>query len=126
MYNTPPTFSWYLAGLVFEWLIENGGITAMEAKNKVKAETLYKCIDTSDFYSNKVNISNRSKMNVTFQLANNALDAIFLEEAEANGLRALKGHRAVGGMRASIYNAMELDGVNALVSFMQEFERKHG
>lgn len=125
MYNTPPTFSWYLAGLVFEWLLENGGITAIEALNKKKAETLYACIDNSDFYQNQVHVSNRSKMNVTFQLADTNLDAMFLQKAEAQGLHALKGHRIVGGMRASIYNAMELEGVNALVSFMQEFERTH-
>jgi phosphoserine aminotransferase len=126
MYNTPPTFSWYLAGLVFEWLLENGGISAIEAINKVKAETLYACIDKSDFYHNQVNVSNRSKMNVTFQLADTTLDDLFIKEAEAQGLRALKGHRAVGGMRASIYNAMELDGIKALAGFMQEFERTHG
>jgi phosphoserine aminotransferase len=126
MYNTPPTFSWYLAGLVFEWLLDNGGLSAMEARNKIKAATLYGCIDKSDFYRNQVAIDNRSKMNVTFQLANSKLDVKFLELAQQNGLQALKGHRAVGGMRASIYNAMELDGVNALVAFMQEFERTHG
>lgn len=126
MYNTPPTFSWYLAGLVFEWLIENGGVESIEKANALKAQTLYKCIDNSDFYRNQVNVSNRSRMNVIFQLADSSLDPIFLDEAQASGLQALKGHRAVGGMRASIYNAMGLDGVTNLVEFMQEFERTHG
>jgi phosphoserine aminotransferase len=123
MYNTPPTFAWYLAGLVFEWLQEQGGVAAIEKINIEKAALLYKCIDTSDFYSNKVSVENRSKMNVTYQLADNRLDAVFLEQAEKAGLLALKGHRFVGGMRASIYNAMPLEGVKTLVSFMQEFER---
>jgi len=126
MYNTPPTYSWYLAGLVFEWLLEKGGVEAIESVNKAKAETLYSCIDNSDFYGNSVADANRSKMNVTFQLSDNSLDSLFLEKAEANGLQALKGHRFVGGMRASIYNAMGLDGVKALVDFMREFERSHG
>ena len=126
MYNTPPTYSWYLAGLVFEWLLESGGVAAIEALNIEKAKTLYQCIDNSDFYTNKVSDRNRSKMNVTFQLPDDSLDAIFLKSAEEHGLQALKGHRIVGGMRASIYNAMELDGVKALVDFMREFERVHG
>ncbi|MFC4699322.1 3-phosphoserine/phosphohydroxythreonine transaminase [Glaciecola siphonariae] len=123
MYNTPPTFSWYLAGLVFEWLKEQGGVQAIEKINTQKAKLLYSCIDASDFYGNKIDPSNRSKMNVTFQLADSSLDSLFLEKAEEAGLVALKGHRFVGGMRASIYNAMPLEGVEALVSFMQEFER---
>lgn len=126
MYNTPPTFSWYLAGLVFEWLLENGGVEAIEKANALKAQTLYKCIDDSDFYGNQVNVNNRSRMNVIFQLADSSLDSIFLDKAQASGLQALKGHRAVGGMRASIYNAMDLNGVTTLVEFMQEFERTHG
>jgi phosphoserine aminotransferase len=126
MYNTPPTYSWYLAGLVFEWLIEKGGVDTLESINETKAETLYKCIDNSDFYRNQICEANRSKMNVTFQLADDSLDSLFLKEAECNGLQALKGHRFVGGMRASIYNAMELEGVTALVDFMHEFERSHG
>jgi phosphoserine aminotransferase len=125
MYNTPPTFSWYLAGLVFEWLIEQGGVDAMEKVNAEKAALLYSCIDASDFYNNKIATENRSKMNVTFQLADNRLDTVFLEQAEQAGLLALKGHRFVGGMRASIYNAMPIEGVKALVSFMQEFERSN-
>ncbi|WP_371193033.1 3-phosphoserine/phosphohydroxythreonine transaminase [Glaciecola sp. SC05] len=123
MYNTPPTFSWYLAGLVFEWLLAQGGVKAIEQINTQKAALLYECIDSSDFYRNNISAENRSKMNVTFQLADNSLDAAFLEEAEKLGLVALKGHRFVGGMRASIYNAMPLEGVKALVSFMQTFER---
>nr|WP_136252239.1 3-phosphoserine/phosphohydroxythreonine transaminase [Ningiella ruwaisensis] len=123
MYNTPPTFAWYLAGLVFEWLLEQGGVDAISKVNAQKAALLYDCIDSSDFYSNKVCDENRSKMNVCFQLADNRLDAAFLEQSEKAGLLALKGHRFVGGMRASIYNAMPLEGVKALVDFMQEFER---
>ncbi len=126
MYNTPPTFSWYLAGLVFEWLLEQGGVSAIQAVNELKSKTLYEFIDKSDFYRNKINTTNRSKMNVTFQLADEKLDKLFLEKAESQGLHALKGHRYVGGMRASIYNAMELDGVLTLVDFMQEFERVNG
>ncbi|MFT6267643.1 MAG: phosphoserine aminotransferase [Alphaproteobacteria bacterium] len=126
MYNTPPTFSWYLAGLVFEWLIDNGGIEEVEKINRLKAQTLYNCIDSSEFYRNQVSTSNRSKMNVIFQLTDSSLDALFLNKAESSGLQALKGHRAVGGLRASIYNAMPLEGVTALVEFMQEFERTHG
>lgn len=123
MYNTPPTFSWYLAGLVFEWLKNNGGINTIQAINQQKAKLLYDCIDNSSLYSNHIVSENRSKMNVTFHLAEPALESTFLTLAEKSGLLALKGHRAVGGMRASIYNAMELDGVKVLTEFMQEFER---
>jgi phosphoserine aminotransferase len=126
MYNTPPTYSWYLAGLVFEWLQELGGLNSIAAVNKTKSELLYSTIDKSDFYANPVHPDNRSKMNVPFTLADATLDSLFLSEAEKQGLQALKGHRMVGGMRASIYNAMPLEGVQALVSFMQEFERTHG
>jgi phosphoserine aminotransferase len=126
MYNTPPTFSWYLAGLVFQWLKEQGGLSKIAQVNAQKSALLYKEIDATGFYKNNVANDYRSKMNVTFQLANDSLDSLFLEQAEAHGLAALKGHRAVGGMRASIYNAMPIEGVKALVSFMQEFERKHG
>ena len=125
MYNTPPTFSWYLAGLVFEWLLEQGGVAAIEKINQAKAQLLYSTIDDSDFYRNNIASEYRSKMNVTFQLADEALDAMFLQSAQDNGLLALKGHRAVGGMRASIYNAMPLEGAKALVEFMREFERTH-
>lgn len=125
MYNTPPTFSWYLASLVFEWLLEQGGLSTIEAKNIEKSEYLYQFIDKSGFYSNGIHPENRSKMNVVFDLADDELNHKFLEESSKNNLKALKGHRAVGGMRASIYNAMELEGVHALVDFMQDFERRY-
>lgn len=123
MYNTPPTYSWYLAGLVFARLVKLGGISAQEKINQRKAEKLYKAIDDSPFYSNPVDVHCRSWMNVPFILANADLDAAFLEQAATNGLTSLKGHRSVGGMRASIYNAMPEEGVDALIAFMQEFER---
>ncbi|NUU65256.1 3-phosphoserine/phosphohydroxythreonine transaminase [Enterobacteriaceae bacterium BIT-l23] len=126
MFNTPPTFAWYLAGLVFKWLKGKGGVPAMEAINQQKAALLYGTIDRSDFYRNDVADANRSRMNVPFQLADSKLDALFLEESFAAGLHALKGHRVVGGMRASIYNAMPLEGVKALTDFMVDFERRHG
>ncbi|GGW97304.1 3-phosphoserine/phosphohydroxythreonine transaminase [Alteromonas halophila] len=126
MYNTPPTFSWYLSGLVFEWLKEQGGLQAVAANNTEKADLLYAAIDNSDFYQSRVHPDNRSKMNVPFQLHDDSLDTRFLEQAHAAGLVALKGHRFVGGMRASIYNAMPIEGVVALVEFMQEFERVNG
>jgi phosphoserine aminotransferase len=126
MYNTPPTYSWYLAGLVFEWLKEQGGLSVMADVNKRKAKLLYSAIDKSDFYANPVNSAYRSIMNVPFTLADTALDALFLEQSHAAGLLALKGHKEVGGMRASIYNAMPYEGVEALVDFMAEFERTHG
>jgi len=123
MYNTPPTYSWYLAGLVFAWGLKQGGISAIEATNKRKAEKLYQAIDDSAFYTNPVDVKNRSWMNVPFILANADLDAAFIEQAAANGLYTLKGHRSVGGMRASIYNAMPEAGVDALITFMQAFEQ---
>ncbi|MBJ3815254.1 3-phosphoserine/phosphohydroxythreonine transaminase [Shimwellia pseudoproteus] len=126
MFNTPPTFAWYLAGLVFKWLKAKGGVAAMDQINQQKAELLYGVIDNSDFYRNNVAAANRSRMNVPFQLADSALDAVFLAESFAAGLHALKGHRVVGGMRASIYNAMPLEGVRALTDFMLDFERRHG
>lgn len=126
MYNTPPTFSWYLAGLVFKWLKANGGLTGMQKRNEEKAALLYSAIDNSDFYSNPVHPNSRSIMNVPFHLADNALNQRFLEQSEAVGLKALKGHRSVGGMRASIYNAMPVEGVVALVAFMQKFEKENG
>ncbi|MBW8192376.1 3-phosphoserine/phosphohydroxythreonine transaminase [Neiella marina] len=126
MYNTPPTYSWYLAALVFEWLLEQGGVAAMAQRNEAKANILYDYIDQSDFYRSQVAKDSRSWMNVPFQLASDALNADFLVQSEAAGLRALKGHRIVGGMRASIYNAMPEQGVIALVDFMKEFERTHG
>ncbi|WP_158968723.1 3-phosphoserine/phosphohydroxythreonine transaminase [Paraglaciecola sp. L3A3] len=125
MYNTPPTYSWYLAGLVFKWLKEQGGLTAIAKINAQKAALLYGCIDDTPFYSNKVHPDFRSKMNVTFHLPSTELDAAFLTEAEEFGLKALKGHRIVGGMRASIYNAMPLEGVIALTDFMRDFARRN-
>ncbi|EAW3007994.1 3-phosphoserine/phosphohydroxythreonine transaminase [Salmonella enterica subsp. enterica serovar Infantis] len=126
MFNTPPTFAWYLSGLVFKWLKAQGGVAAMHKINQQKAELLYGVIDNSDFYRNDVAQANHSRMNVPFQLADNALDKVFLEESFAAGLHALKGHRVVGGMRASIYNAMPIEGVKALTDFMIDFERRHG
>ncbi|AMO81959.1 3-phosphoserine/phosphohydroxythreonine transaminase [Obesumbacterium proteus] len=126
MFNTPPTFAWYLSGMVFKWLKEQGGLVEMEKRNKAKADLLYSAIDRSDFYRNGVALQNRSRMNVPFQMANPALDPLFLQEAKAIGLVALKGHRVAGGMRASIYNAMSIDGVKALTDFMADFERRHG
>jgi phosphoserine aminotransferase len=126
MLNTPNTWGWYLAGLVFQWLRRNGGVAAMAERNRAKAELLYGAIDASGFYRNPVQPDARSRMNVPFILPDAALDPLFLAESEAAGLLALKGHRAVGGMRASIYNAMPLEGVQALVDFMRDFARRHG
>lgn len=126
MINTPPTFGIYLAGLVFEWLLEQGGLTAMQAINQQKAELLYGYIDQSDFYANPIALANRSGMNVPFTLADSSLEKTFLAESEAAGLLNLAGHRSVGGMRASIYNAVSLESVQALVDFMQAFAKKHG
>ncbi|WP_434937709.1 3-phosphoserine/phosphohydroxythreonine transaminase [Shewanella sp. HL-SH8] len=125
MFNTPPTFAWYLAAEVFKWLKGVGGVAAIESINQQKAALLYTCIDELAFYKNGVDIDNRSRMNVTFQLADSALDAEFLADAEKAGLVALKGHRIVGGMRASLYNAMPLEGVQKLVDFMHAFAKKH-
>lgn len=123
MYNTPPTFAWYLAGLVFEWLKEAGGVSAIEKVNYDKAELLYKFIDESEFYLNNIAPTNRSKMNIPFWLKDESLNEEFLEKAKAYGLSALKGHRIVGGMRASVYNAMPIEGVQKLVEFMKKFEQ---
>jgi len=125
MYNTPATYSWYIAGLVFDWIKQKGGISAIEEINRRKAAKLYAAIDTSDFYSNPVDIECRSLMNVPFILADAALDDAFLKGAADAGLSTLKGHRSVGGMRASIYNAMPEAGVDALIEFMNEFEKKN-
>jgi len=126
MSNTPPTFSWYIAFLVFKWIKAEGGLAVME-KNAIKRSSkLYAAIDASGFYHNPVDKRYRSRMNVTFTLQDANLDGKFLQEAKAAGMEALKGHRSVGGMRASIYNAMPMEGVDALISFMNEFERKHG
>jgi phosphoserine aminotransferase len=126
MYNTPPTYGWYLAGLVFEWLKSKGGLQGMAEINSRKANKLYAAIDNSAFYANPVDPHCRSWMNVPFTLADAQLDKTFLDEASAEGLKTLKGHRSVGGMRASIYNAMPEEGVDTLISFMAEFERKYG
>ena len=126
MYNTPPTYGIYMAGLVFQWLKKNGGIVAMERTNIAKAKLLYDAIDASNsFYVCPVNRADRSRMNVPFTLKDSSLDGDFLKQADANGLLQLKGHRSVGGMRASIYNAMPLAGVQALVDFMNEFAKKN-
>ena len=124
MYNTPPTFAIYLAGLVFDWLQELGGLTAMETINRRKAEKLYAAIDDSDFYANPVELPSRSLMNVPFTLADDTLDKLFLQESEASGLLNLKGHRSVGGMRASLYNAVSEEAVDALIAFMLDFEQR--
>ena len=127
MYNTPPTYGIYIAGLVFQWLKKNGGIAAMEQTNIAKAKLLYATIDASDgFYHCPVVLSDRSRMNVPFTLKDANLDGDFLKQADARGLLQLKGHRSVGGMRASIYNAMPLEGVQTLVDFMNEFAQKNG
>ncbi|KQN56835.1 3-phosphoserine/phosphohydroxythreonine transaminase [Erwinia sp. E602] len=126
MFNTPPTYAWYLSGLVFKWLKEQGGVAEIDKRNQAKSDLLYSTIDNSDFYRNDVADANRSRMNVPFQLADAGLDNLFLDESLAAGLHALKGHRVVGGMRASIYNAMPLAGVKTLTDFMIDFERRHG
>ncbi len=126
MYNTPPTYGWYLAGLVFKWLKEKGGLAGMAEINQRKAGKLYDAIDASAFYANPVATECRSWMNVPFTLADSELDAEFLKQAGEAGLKTLKGHRSVGGMRASIYNAMPEAGVDTLIEFMAEFERTRG
>ena len=126
MTNTPPTFAWYVADLVFQWLQDRGGVEALAVINERKASKLYKAIDDSAFYTNPVAIDCRSWMNVPFILADSELDAAFLEQSKAAGLTNLKGHRSVGGMRASIYNAVSEEAVDALITFMAEFERTHG
>jgi len=126
MYNTPATFSWYVAGCVFEWIKEQGGLNVMAKINQTKAQTLYRAIDNSDFYSNPVASKYRSWMNVPFLLADDKLNELFLERSADANLLTLKGHRSVGGMRASIYNAMPQEGVDALVDFMNNFEKDYG
>lgn len=126
MLNTPPTYNWYLLGLVLEWVKAQGGLVAMEAHNQAKAEKLYAAIDASPFYRNPIAPACRSRMNVPFTLAKPDLEKTFTAEAKAAGLVSLGGHRSVGGMRASIYNAMPMAGVDALIAFMAEFERKYG
>jgi phosphoserine aminotransferase len=127
MYNTPPTYGIYMAGLVFQWLKRNGGLAQMEQTNIKKANLLYQAIDASNgFYNCPVVKSDRSRMNVPFTLKDASLDGEFLKQADSNGLLQLKGHRSVGGMRASIYNAMPLEGVRTLVNFITHFARNHG
>jgi len=126
MYNTPPTYAIYVAGLVFKWLKSLGGIAGMAEINQRKAAKLYQAIDDSGFYKNPVNLNARSWMNVPFTLPQAEMDAAFLEGAKQHGLVTLKGHRSVGGMRASIYNAMPESGIDALVEFMREFQQSHG
>ncbi len=126
MYNTPPTYGIYIAGLVFKWIKARGGLVAMEAHNRAKAAVLYDYLDNTGFYSAPVARECRSLMNVPFKLKDPALDAAFLKGAEALGMVQLKGHRSVGGMRASIYNAMPIEGVQALVAYMKDFEARHG
>jgi len=126
MLNTPPTYSIYIAGLVFEWLLAQGGLAAIERVNIAKAALLYDYLDQSAFYRNPVRKEDRSRMNVPFKLADESLDDPFLKGAKEHGMVQLKGHRSVGGMRASLYNAMPVDGVRALVEYMREFERRQG
>ncbi|SNR70687.1 phosphoserine aminotransferase apoenzyme [Methylobacillus rhizosphaerae] len=126
MYNTPPTYGIYMAGLVFKWLKARGGLAAIEKVNIEKSALLYDYIDSTDFYNSPIALENRSRMNIPFTIKDSALDTEFLKQAQAQGLLQLKGHRLLGGMRASIYNAMPLAGVQALVAFMQDFERVHG
>lgn len=126
MYNTPPTYGIYIAGLVFQWLKKQGGLAAIEQKNVAKANLLYDFLDQSRFFKNPVKKEDRSRMNIPFTLANAELDEEFLKGAKARGMVQLKGHRSVGGMRASIYNAMPIEGVQALVDYMKEFEAQHG
>jgi phosphoserine aminotransferase len=126
MLNTPPTYAIYIAGLVFHWIKAQGGLSAIAARNRTKAALLYDHLDSSGFYSSPVVREDRSLMNVPFKLKDESLDAAFLKGAEARGMLQLKGHRSVGGMRASIYNAMPIEGVQALVAYMKEFEATHG
>jgi phosphoserine aminotransferase len=125
MYNTPPTYAWYLAGLVFQWLKDLGGVSEIAKVNQAKAKLLYQVIDDSSLYVNHIEAQYRSKMNIPFWLKDDSLNDTFLSESKKAGLTALKGHRIVGGMRASIYNAMPLSGVEALVSFMAKFEQEN-
>jgi phosphoserine aminotransferase len=126
MYNTPPTYAIYIAGLVFKWIRDQGGLAAMKARNEAKAALLYGFLDGSSFFSSPVARECRSLMNVPFRLRDSGLDETFLKGAQAAGLVQLKGHRLVGGMRASIYNAMPIEGVQALVAYLQDFEARHG
>lgn len=124
--NTPPTYAWYIAGLVFEWVEANGGVERMARLNQEKSDTFYQYLDQSSFYLNTIPSEYRSHMNIPFQIVDESLHGQFVAEAEAAGLSSLKGHRSVGGMRASIYNAMPIEGIEALIGFMKEFESKAG
>jgi phosphoserine aminotransferase len=125
MVNTPPTYGIYMAGLVFEWLQQQGGLAAIEKMNAEKASRLYGYLDSTDFYSSPVSINDRSRMNIPFHLHDARLNDSFLDGAQERGLLQLKGHRSVGGMRASIYNAMPIDGVIALINYLRDFEKHH-
>lgn len=124
--NTPPTYAWYIAGLVFDWIEASGGVERMAQLNQHKADTLYRYLDQSSFYVNDIPVEFRSHMNIPFQITDETLHGRFVSEAEAAGLSSLKGHRSVGGMRASIYNAMPIEGIEALIEFMKDFESKAG
>lgn len=126
MFNTPPSFSWYMAGLIYKWILRQGGLVGMNNLAMQRSGKLYQYIDASDYYSNPIPEKYRSRMNVPFILKDDELNATFLSEAKQNGLIELKGHRSVGGMRASIYNGMPMEGIDALISFMVDFEEKHG
>ncbi len=126
MYNTPPTYSWYISGLVLKWIKEQGGLQAMERMSRARSNSLYQAIDESEFYNNPIDPRYRSRMNVPFTLTDDSLNEKFASEAKDHGLVALQGHRSVGGLRASMYNAMPEEGVNTLINFMQEFERTNG
>ncbi|RPI39043.1 MAG: aminotransferase class V-fold PLP-dependent enzyme, partial [Betaproteobacteria bacterium] len=126
MLNTPPTFAIYLAGLTFRWLQRQGGLAAVEKRNIEKAAVLYELLDQTEFYRCPVRKEDRSRMNIAFTLRDSKLDESFLKEAKSHGLSELKGHRSVGGIRASIYNAMPLAGVKTLADFMRDFEKRHG
>lgn len=124
--NTPPTFAWYIAGLVFKWLKKEGGLSTIAVRNQRKSKKLYNAIDKSSFYYNDIDHKYRSRMNIVFRLVDENLNSLFLKKARENGLANLKGHRLVGGMRASIYNAMPETGIDSLIDFMNFFEKKYG
>jgi phosphoserine aminotransferase len=126
MFNTPPTFNWYFAGLIYKWIKKEGGLKVMDQRARQRSDKLYAAIDASGLYSNPINKLYRSRMNVPFILKDEALNEPFLAEAKQNGLLELKGHRSVGGMRASIYNGMTMEGIDSLVAFMKDFEKRHG